>query len=202
MDAGRKYHVGGVRLAALEAAQATIDEQGHAAVSMTDIAVRLGVVPSALYRHYRNRSALLLAVADQAFKGLHQEMLQVIAHQPDPWKALEAVALTFLGFAARHDRRFRMMYDDDVINASDVTQHLPVLAQSYRMVLRLARQAQPQASVQECRLWLIGMWSVLFGYATMRSRGGLMPHIIAGLSEQSILQTLLNTALGRRPPPA
>lgn len=52
------------------AAARILEREGLAAVSMRRIARELGITPMALYHHYRNRKALLDAVADAEFARL------------------------------------------------------------------------------------------------------------------------------------
>ncbi|MDL9947443.1 TetR/AcrR family transcriptional regulator [Gordonia sp. ABSL11-1] len=47
---------------------------GYHAVSMSDIAERVGIVPSALYRHYRNKNELLVAAFDEALSRYEEEI--------------------------------------------------------------------------------------------------------------------------------
>lgn len=55
----------GERIAA--AARRMLEDEGSSAVSMRRVASAAGVTPMAAYRHYANRTALLAAVADDAF---------------------------------------------------------------------------------------------------------------------------------------
>jgi AcrR family transcriptional regulator len=54
------------RAGILDAALALVDEEGFAALTMRNLAGRLGVVPMALYRHVANKADLVGAVLDAA----------------------------------------------------------------------------------------------------------------------------------------
>ncbi|MFD8734246.1 TetR/AcrR family transcriptional regulator [Streptomyces sp. NPDC059618] len=87
----------------LDAAVAIADEQGVDAVSMRALADRVGVTPMALYRHVKDKSALLdgmvgrlltaLLPADPADRHTWDERLRALAHaaravtQRHPWAA-------------------------------------------------------------------------------------------------------------------
>lgn len=64
------YHHGSLRQAALDAARGIVCTRGHDAVAMRDLAQHLGVTPAALYRHFSNRSDLLMALAEKGHQGL------------------------------------------------------------------------------------------------------------------------------------
>jgi AcrR family transcriptional regulator len=69
-DAARGYHHGDLRNALILAAVDIIEESGSLHFSMADAARRAGVSSAAPYRHFRDRDALLEAVAQLAFFGL------------------------------------------------------------------------------------------------------------------------------------
>jgi AcrR family transcriptional regulator len=199
MTLERAYHHGSLREAALDAARQRVAERGHDALSMRDLATQLGVAASALYRHFSNRTALLMALADAVHGGLKLELERVTATQTDPWAALEEAGRHFLAFAARDRALFLMVYDDEVINAPDAESRMPALEQTYQQLLALVRRALPQASEAEARLRLIGFWSTLYGYASVRSHGALKSYMNPNLSDAAMEAAVLATALGPRP---
>lgn len=199
MSTQRSYHHGNLREAALEAAHATVAAQGHDAVSMRELALQLGVAPSALYRHYGNRTALLLALANAMHETLGSDLAQVLQAHGDPWECLEMACVRFLDFAQANDRMFRMMYDDEVINAPDAEAHLPALRHNYDLMLGLVQQARPDLGRREARLHLIGLWSTLFGFASVRAHGALKSYMLQGVSAQAMQQSVVRAAIGPRP---
>src|SRR6266404_240890 len=47
-----------------------LDKEGSEAVTMRRVAKAVGITPMAIYRHYRDRAALLNALADEGFEEL------------------------------------------------------------------------------------------------------------------------------------
>ena len=64
------YHHGDLRAALLAEAAAMIAEGGAASVTMRAIGRRLGVSRAAAYRHFADKTALLVAVATDGFNRL------------------------------------------------------------------------------------------------------------------------------------
>ncbi|HTX26052.1 MAG TPA: helix-turn-helix domain-containing protein [Streptosporangiaceae bacterium] len=93
-----RYHHGDLRVALIETAVALIAERGPAAFSMAEASRRLGVAPSAPYRHFADRDALLAAVAVRA-AGLLAERLSRQAASGSPEQRLAAAAETYVRFA-------------------------------------------------------------------------------------------------------
>lgn len=194
----RPYHHGQLRSSALLAARQVVTQQGHVAVSMRELAQQLGVAPSALYRHFADRTALLLELADQVHAE-HLVQLQVLqATAPDAWTALEDAGRHFLRFAQAQPRMFRMMYDDAVINAPRTEADSPSLELTYGLLLDLAAQAWPALKPQALRQRLIAYWSALFGCATLGSHSLLKPYMLIGLEPAAVEDAVLAMAMGPR----
>ena len=56
---GRRYHHGNLRAALVEAARAIVEEQGTRALTLREVARRVGVTHAAPYRHFKDKAALL-----------------------------------------------------------------------------------------------------------------------------------------------
>ena len=67
-----RYHHGDLRRALLDEAVRTIQQDGVEAVTLRETGRRLGVSRTALYRHFRDKSALLAAVAHEGFQRFRQ----------------------------------------------------------------------------------------------------------------------------------
>ena len=68
IPAGRGYHHGNLRQALLDAALALIEAGEEQGVSLRTVAARAGVSNAAPYRHFKDREALLAAVATIGFE--------------------------------------------------------------------------------------------------------------------------------------
>lgn len=72
----RGYHHGRLREALLEAARRLIAERGPAGFTLSDAAKIAGVSPAAPYRHFKDRQALLRAVAEEGFAALGRRLAE------------------------------------------------------------------------------------------------------------------------------
>ena len=70
----KAYHHGNLRFALIEAALDILDESGIDAVSIRQVAKRVGVAHSAPANHFKNKRALFTALAAEIFKQLAQKM--------------------------------------------------------------------------------------------------------------------------------
>jgi AcrR family transcriptional regulator len=100
---GGRYHHGDLRAALVDAAIGVIAERGLSGFSLSEASRRVGVAPSAPYAHFKDRDALLAAVAVRAYEVLHRLMVTEVDPAGRPAERLAAMARCYVGFAA-HDR--------------------------------------------------------------------------------------------------
>ena len=67
---------------------AIMAKEGVAGLSAAKVAARLGLVPSALYRHFKSKDAMLDAAIAQIAERLLQQVRRVRAASPDPLRQL------------------------------------------------------------------------------------------------------------------
>lgn len=104
-EAGRRS--GTLAADLVDAAEAFIEAQGMEALSLRAVAASLGVTHAAVYRHYRDRDALLAAVLTRGFKSLSR--LNALITDTDPRQRLETYAAAYAVFAIDHPNLFLAM---------------------------------------------------------------------------------------------
>jgi AcrR family transcriptional regulator len=107
----KPYHHGNLRAALLTAAEQTLRERGIEQVSLRDLARQAGVSHGAPSRHFRDRQALLDAIADVGFARLGDQLAAAIAGAGDGFTAqLRAVAATYVHFATENAALIDLMF--------------------------------------------------------------------------------------------
>jgi AcrR family transcriptional regulator len=91
------------------AARRLLDRNGADAVTMRRIAKAVGITPMAVYRHYKDRAALLNALADEGFAELVSE-LAGRRFSGKIEKRLMAMADIYLDHALENPRLFELMF--------------------------------------------------------------------------------------------
>lgn len=145
MSTSRPYHHGDLRAALLDAALALLEEDET--FSLRAVARRAGVSPTAPYRHYQDKEALLAAVATDGFTQL--------ADRLDAAPELTAMAEEYVAFALAHPALFRLMYGRPTANT----------ASARTAAILASRVADP--AVQ------IGAWAMVHGLAVLLLDGKL-----------------------------
>jgi len=113
------YHHGDLPQALKTLALDVIAEHGADAFSLRQAAAALGVAPSAVYRHFADKSALLSAVADDGFVAMGELWLArvaTVALPPDADIALHSLVHFSAGadahfqFGLEHPALFQLMF--------------------------------------------------------------------------------------------
>jgi AcrR family transcriptional regulator len=110
------YHHGNLRDALVEAAVDVVRDGGPEALSLRELARRVGVSHAAAYRHFADREALVDAVADRALEALTAAMERGLAdvHDDDPVRRarrrLFATGAGYVEFAIAETGLFRLLF--------------------------------------------------------------------------------------------
>ncbi|WP_406498998.1 TetR/AcrR family transcriptional regulator [Streptomyces sp. NBC_01604] len=110
MPESRPYHHGDLRAALLAVAERTLREKGVGSLSLRELARETGVSHAAPGRHFKDKQALLNALALAGYERL----AQTLDAADDPTLPLQprltALAGAYLGFATEHAELLELMY--------------------------------------------------------------------------------------------
>lgn len=112
------YHHGDLRAALVLAATEEAGKRGVESVQLRELARRLGVSPGAPFRHFKDRTALLVAVAEQGFEELRGRLAHESASVSHPLEQARARGVAYVRFAVERPGLFRIMHAAQVIGAS------------------------------------------------------------------------------------
>lgn len=196
MPESRPYHHGDLRAALLAAAERTLREKGAAALSLRELAREVGVSHAAPGRHFKDKQALLNALALAGYERLAQSLNTA----DDPTLPLEprltALARAYLGFAIDNAALLELMYARK--HEPDASEQLATaVEQTVGSLVRVLADAQQRGEIidgdpEELNL-VTG--AALHGMAGFISAGWLTPEAaLAGVED--LVHHLLN---GLRP---
>jgi AcrR family transcriptional regulator len=122
-DHSKRYHHGNLVEALITATVEIIQERGVEHVSVREAAKRAGVSPGAPFRHFRSKTALLTAVAEQAMDRLTEAVgkARSTVDSTDPLAAFEAIGHGYLQWAIANPTHFQIISSRTLIDfeASD-----------------------------------------------------------------------------------
>jgi AcrR family transcriptional regulator len=111
IPAGRGYHHGNLRQALLDAALALIEAGEEQDVSLRTVAARAGVSNAAPYRHFKDREALMAAIAAIGFDRLRGSVRRA-RESASKGEELLANAMAYLEFASKNIGLYRVMFEE------------------------------------------------------------------------------------------
>ncbi len=106
-----KYHHGHLRSTLIDEACKQIEQGGAIALNLSQLAQTIGVSQPAVYRHFPNKQALAISVAQKGFEQLTEDLHQAI--QPvsdDSLESIKAIATAYIAFALEHPELARLMF--------------------------------------------------------------------------------------------
>ncbi|MFB7779652.1 TetR/AcrR family transcriptional regulator [Streptomyces bauhiniae] len=108
----RPYHHGDLRAALLQSAERTLREKGAAALSLRELARATGVSHAAPGRHFKDKQALLDALALAGYQRLNQALTAATDDSPDAdfEQRMTALARAYLGFAVDNPELLELMF--------------------------------------------------------------------------------------------
>ena len=173
----QRYHHGNLRAAAVAAAVEIIKDEGLDAVSMRNVAARAGVTHSALYQHFRDKRTLLSAVSEQGYRRLADRMRAARRRAGgDELAQIQALAVTYVFFAADEPAHFRIMNEPELTAGAD---EYPPLWEAHNAVVDLIFQAVEAAQLKaklssgDAGQMAMTLWTFTHGYAeTSRTQRG------------------------------
>ena len=108
--AKKAYHHGDLRRALIDASLELIQEKGAQGLTLREAARRVGVSHAAPYRHFADKEALLAAVAEEGFRGLHDAMVVARDKRESLVEKYRATGVAYVEFAVAKPNHFGVMF--------------------------------------------------------------------------------------------
>ncbi len=110
-----QYHHGDLPTALIEAALKRIALVGVEKLSLRAVARDIGVSQTAPYRHFKDKTHLLVAIARQGFEMLESQK-RLACNQSDPVNELINGGIRYVNFAITHPERYKLMFGSKIEN--------------------------------------------------------------------------------------
>ena len=95
-----------------------ISEKGLAGVNTSEIAQRVGIVPSALYRHFENKEALIDALLDRTHSILFENVRKISMESSGASKNLRSLFLLHIEFIRKNPGIPKLVFSDAAVFGS------------------------------------------------------------------------------------
>ncbi|MGP4016530.1 TetR/AcrR family transcriptional regulator [Saccharopolyspora sp. 5N708] len=188
-----RYHHGDLRAALLDSAAAALRTSGVDALSLRELARDIGVSHAAPRRHFKDKRALLNALALRGFERLSAE-LGAAAATSGPFRAkLAAMASAYVRFAAHEAELLELMFVRKL--APDATEEL--LAAGHHLgavVFAVIADGQQSGDVHpgNAEAIALAVFAALHGFASLTTTGILPTETTTDQALNHLLNELLH----------
>ncbi len=141
------YHHGDLRRALIDASLALVQEHGMSGLTLREAARRAGVTHAAPYRHFTDRAALVVALADEGFRAMTEALRRAEARESDPVARFRAAGTAYVAFAVKNPAHFRVMFSAE---AADKAREPPLVgsaAETFQVLVDAVTACQRTGAV-------------------------------------------------------
>lgn len=96
-----------------EAAMSLVADRGLSRLSIAAVARRVGLVPSGIYRHFKNKDEMLLAILDRVEERLLENVCVAEEETPDALQRLRNLLMRHIRFIREGRALPRIIFSDD-----------------------------------------------------------------------------------------
>lgn len=175
-EAPHRYHHGNLVEALIAATVEIIETKGVEHVSVREAAKRAGVSPGAPFRHFKSKTALMTAVAEQAMSTLSEAVAEARLHSSDsdPLTAFEAIGHGYLRWAITNPTHFAILSSRTLIDFESSyllrEQNKAIRDVMVDLLTRALEQGQIAAGLDFDHL-VLGARALVYGLARMAIDG-------------------------------
>jgi AcrR family transcriptional regulator len=168
------YHHGDLRRALVDQATKLVLSHGHPAITVREVARKIGVTNTAAHYHFRTRDALLAAVATRGFEEMTAALESAMRGATDARSRLRQLGEAYVRYALEHGRMYLLMFSAETAT----------------------RDAYPELRAASDRMFALLVDAIRDGQETGLVRGG--PPVDAALVAWSAAHGFASLALERR----
>ena len=191
----RTYHHGDLRASLVDEAATMISEGGTASVTMRAIGSRLDVSRAAPYRHFPDKTALLVAVAVEGFKGLNRRLgASDTGASPSSVERLRRMGEEYVRFALEHPAHYRLMYGKEALARQDQPELREAGGTLLEHLIDVIRVHQQRGDIErgDPRAKAYVAWSAVHGLASLLIERQIDPSVDVDELIRQTTETLLD----------
>jgi AcrR family transcriptional regulator len=166
----------------LAAATELLVEEGYGALSMRRVAARVGLSQAAIYRHYRDKAALVGKIVAEGYSGL-VELVEALDDRSRPPDLLLATGIrAYVDFATRSSSIFKAVLLQDIGPSGAAVDALsPAVAgrrRTFALLTELVRRGMDEGlfAPSDPELTAQAVWAAMFGLASRAAIEGGSGH--------------------------
>jgi AcrR family transcriptional regulator len=180
----------------LAVARGLFAERGFAAVTMDEVAARVGVTKPLLYAYFGNKERLYLACMEPAGEALVATVAEAVRDTASPADALRAGVHAFFAFVDRDRSAWRVLFDETLPAGAEPARRAAEQRDRLRDLVAAARLARlPAARREAARAQVEALSAALLGAAEALARWWLRTEAMPAADAAELLVRTLEPGL-------
>ena len=178
-----------------------ISEGGTASVTMRALGKRLGVSRMAPYRHFEDKTALLVAVAATGFKRLSDRLRRLGAGAPESSvERVRRMGEEYVQFALENPAHYRLMYGREAMARENLPELREAGSDLFEQLVEVFQAYQESGGIrrQDPRAQAYVAWSSVHGLASLLIDGQITSAVNVEALIRQTTQTVLDGMRARQ----
>lgn len=171
------YHHGNVKEALLDEALKLIQDNDAGMISLRRLSREVGVTPSAVYNHFADKDALLLAVKTRIYDDMNAYFEARRSATDNPEQALLEMCMSYYQFANEYPAQFQFLFSSTLPLEWSTSQTVEVSCRSIlrtrKLVLQIYEKYKIPCSESAVVNATLLIWSQLHGIVVLRNSGSI-----------------------------
>ncbi len=175
-----------------------IQRGGPQAVTLRGAARLAGVSQTAPYRHFKDKRALLAALAAEGFRQFDQALAAAAApFFDDPARRLHALGAAYVGFAVAHPANFRVMFGPELGDKADFTTLLKAGQGAFGHLVDAVRACRDATLLRDAPIEELTLtaWSMIHGLSNLLLDGQLNALGLSDVPTEELAQRISGHAM-------
>lgn len=171
------YHHGNVKEALVNTALKLIESQDLGTLSLRRLSREVGVTPSAVYNHFADKDALLLAIKTRIYDHMNQYFESHRSTTTDPEQVLLEICMAYYHYSNEYSSQFQFLFSSTLPLEWLTPENVAVSCRGILQVRKLVWQIYEKYQVPCTETAVVNaallVWSQLHGIVTLRNSGSI-----------------------------
>ena len=171
-----KYHHGNLRDTLIEEGFKLTKKEGLHSLTLRRVAMSAGVSHSAPYRHFKDKQALIVAIATKGYELFNQILSEAIDSQITYPAKLESMKMAYVNFAIDNEDYYRLLFGKSLPKDEYPEKLLNESLKSFNMLKALLEKS---FAVENAEQQALQTWAQLHGLITLYLDGKMPPQYLS-----------------------
>ena len=175
--ANNSYHHGNVKEALVDVAMQLIEADEVELISLRRLSKEVGVTPSAVYNHFSDKNALMLAIKLRLYEDFNRFFDGRSSQTDNPEQALLEMCLAYYHFSQEQPSSFHFLFSSTLPLEWSTPEMVEISCRSIvktrRLVLKIYEKYQISCNEEAIVNTTLLVWSQLHGIVTLKNSGSI-----------------------------